>query len=70
MANPAAVVRPDGSLLVIYKGVQSVKGKLMGGNVRWGVAVAKKPEGTYLKKAGHVFEAKDADAYKSWMLAD
>ena len=70
VANPAAVVRPDGSLLVIYKGVQFVQGKLMGGNVRWGVAEAQKPEGPYLKKPGRIFEVAHADAGKQWMLAE
>ena len=70
VANPAAAVRPDGGLLVIYKAVPIVPGKLMGGNVRYGVALAEKPEGPYLKTTGHVFEAEGAEAKKEWMLAE
>ena len=70
VANQAAAVRPDGGLLVIYKAVPIVPGKLMGGNVRYGVALAEKPEGPYLKKTGQVFEAEGAEAKKEWMLAD
>ena len=70
VANPAAAVRPDGGLIVIYKAVPIVPGKLMGGNVRYGVAVAEKPEGPYVKKPGRVFEAEGPDAGKPWMLAE
>ena len=70
VANPAAAVRPDGSLLVIYKAVPIVPGKPMGGNVRWGVALADNPEGPYVRKPGHVFEMQGADASKHWMLAE
>jgi hypothetical protein len=70
VANPAAAVRPDGGLIVIYKAVPVVPGKVMGGNVRYGVAVADKPEGPYVKKPGHVFEAEGAEAKKHWMLAE
>ena len=70
VANPAAAVRPDGGLIVIFKAVPIVPGKVMGGNVRYGVAVADKPEGPYVKRPGHVFEAEGADARKHWMLAE
>lgn len=70
VANPAAAVRPDGGLIVIYKAVPIVPGKEMGGNVRYGVAVADKPEGPYVKKTGHVFEAEGVEAKKHWMLAE
>lgn len=69
-ANPAAAVRPDGSILVIYKAVPIVPGKPMGGSVRWGVAIAEKPEGPYVKKPGRVFEAEGANTGKHWMLAE
>lgn len=70
IANPAAAVRPDGGLLLVYKGVSLEPGKVMGGKVRWGVAVAEKPEGPYIKKRGRVFEADGEDAKKHWMLAE
>jgi hypothetical protein len=70
VANPAATVRPDGGLIVIYKAVPIVPGKVMGGNVRYGVAVADKPEGPYVKQPGRVFEVEGAEAKKHWMLAE
>lgn len=68
VTNPAACMRPDGGVLLIYKAVQYLAGKEMGGNVRCGVAVAEKPEGPYLKKPGHVFEAEKSG--KQWMLVE
>ena len=70
VANPAAATRPDGGLLVVYKAVPLVPGKLMGGNVRYGVALAETPEGPYVKKPGRVFEVEGADAAGHWMLAE
>ncbi len=66
--NPAACVRPDGGVLVIYKAVQYVEGKIMGGNVLFGAAVADKPEGPYTKKTGHIFESEKPG--KHWMVAE
>ena len=40
VTNPAACIRPDGGVLLIYKAVQYIDGKEMGGNVRYGVALA------------------------------
>jgi hypothetical protein len=42
----------------------------MGGNVRYGVAVAENPEGPYTKKPGRVFEAEGEATKKHWMLAE
>ena len=70
VTNPAAAVRPDGGILVIYKAVQYVEGKPMGGNVRYGAALADNPEGPYTKAAGNIFEAEGEDAKKTWMLAE
>ena len=69
VANPAAAVRPDGGLIVIYKAVPIVPGKLMGGDVRYGVAYAEQPEGPYVKQRCHIFEA-DGTASHQWMLAE
>lgn len=68
VTNPAACVRPDGGVIVVYKAVQFVDGKEMGGNVRYGVAFADRPEGPYKKIPSHVFEAKNSD--KHWMIAE
>jgi hypothetical protein len=68
-ANPGAAVRPDGGLLVVYKAVEQVPGKVMGGRVKYGVAVADRPEGPYTKQPGRVFEAEKDDG-KTWMLAE
>lgn len=70
VANPGAAVRPDGGLLVVFKAVEQMPGKPMGGKVRYGVAVADKPEGPYKKLPSHVFEAEGAEAAKHWMLAE
>jgi hypothetical protein len=64
VTNPAACARPDGGAVLVYKAVQYVEGKPMGGNVRFGVAMADQPEGPYLKKPGHVFEAEESGKHK------
>lgn len=68
VTNPAACVRPDGGVVLIYKAVQYIEGKPMGGNVRYGVAMADKPEGPYIKKTGRIFEAENPGAH--WMVAE
>ena len=70
VTNPAACIRPDGGVVLIYKAVQFIEGKEMGGNVRYGVALAQKPEGPYIKTPGHIFEAKNLEASKHWMIAE
>jgi hypothetical protein len=68
--NPAAAVRPDGGVVLIYKAVQIIEGKIPGGNVRYGAAMADQPEGPYRKVPGRIFEAEGAEAQKHWMLAE
>jgi len=70
VTNSGATERPDGGILLIYKAVEYVAGKEMGGRVRYGAALADKPEGPYVKKPGRIFEAEGADAAKHWMLAE
>jgi hypothetical protein len=70
VTNPAACLRPDGSVLLIYKAVEVVPGKPMGGRVRYGAAVAPTPEGPYVKVPGKIFESDRPDADKHWMLAE
>lgn len=70
VTNPAATLRPDGGVLLIYKAVEFVEGKLMGGKVRYGAALADKPEGPYTKTPGRIFEAEGEAAQKHWMLAE
>jgi hypothetical protein len=67
--NPAATVRPDGSILLIYKGVTRRAGNVMGGAVRFGAALATSPEGPYVKQQGHIFESDRPDKH-TWMLAE
>ncbi len=69
VTNPAAAVRPDGGILLIYKAVEKAPGKVMGGRVRYGAALADKPEGPYTKKPGRIFGAPEKDS-KHWMLAE
>jgi len=68
VTNPAACLRPDGGVVLVFKAVQYIEGKPMGGNVRYGVALADKPEGPYVKTPGHVFEAEKPG--KHWMVAE
>jgi len=70
VTNPAAAVRPDGGILLIYKAVQVLEGKVMGGNVRYGAALAARPEGPYVKTAGRIFESDTPGASGHWMLAE
>jgi hypothetical protein len=68
VTNPAACIRPDGGVVLVYKAVQYIDGKEMGGNVRYGVALADKPEGPYIKTPGKIFEAEKPG--KHWMVAE
>lgn len=68
VTNPAACMRPDGGVVLVYKAVQYIEGKEMGGNVRYGVAMADKPEGPYIRKPGRIFEAEKPG--KHWMVAE
>ena len=70
VTNPAACLRPDGSVLLIYKAVEAVPGKLMGGKVRYGAALAKTPEAPYVKTPGRIFESSRPESAKHWMLAE
>jgi hypothetical protein len=68
VTNPAACLRPDGGVLLIYKAVEYVEGREMGGKVRYGAALATKPEGPYVKQPGKIFEAEPGSQH--WMLAE
>jgi hypothetical protein len=70
VTNPAAALRPGGGVLLIYKAVELVDGKPMGGRVRYGAALADRPEGPYAKAPGRIFEAEGEAARKHWMLAE
>lgn len=69
VTNPAACIRPDGGVLVIYKAVESVEGVIKGGRVRYGAAIADQAEGPYRKVPGDIFNSKKSDG-KEWMLAE
>ncbi|MCU0796556.1 MAG: glycoside hydrolase family protein [Akkermansiaceae bacterium] len=68
VTNPAACLRPDGGVVLVYKAVQYIEGKEMGGNVRYGAALADSPEGPYVKTPGRIFEAEKPG--KHWMVAE
>jgi hypothetical protein len=68
VTNPAACMRPDGGVVLVYKAVQYIEGKEMGGNVRYGAALADSPEGPYVKTPGRIFEAEKPG--KHWMVAE
>ncbi|MDR6881677.1 glycoside hydrolase family protein [Bacillus sp. 3255] len=67
VTNPSATTRPDGGVLVIYKGITRCD-RLQGGQVLYGAAIADKPEGPYVKQEGHVFE--HAGTGDHWMVAE
>lgn len=70
VTNPAAALRPDGGILLIYKAAGIVPGKPMGGAVRYGAAIAARVEGPYIKQKGTIFEAGAATKGKHWMVAE
>jgi hypothetical protein len=68
VSNPAACLRPDGGVVLVYKAVEFLPDKKMGGKVRYGVAMADHPEGDYVKQPGTIFEADQPG--KHWMVAE
>lgn len=73
VTNPAACMRPDGGVLVIYKAVARSGKSERGGIVRYGAAVADTLEGPYRKVPGRIFEAPETGAASdkhAWMLAE
>lgn len=70
VTNPAAVVRPDGGILLIYKAVEKAPGNVMGGKVRHGAALADKPEGPYVRTSGRLFDSTGGADAGHWMLAE
>jgi hypothetical protein len=66
-SNPAGCARPEGGVLLVYKGVID-DGSPRGGRVRYGAATAPTPEGPYTRHPGNIFEAGDSE--KVWMLAE
>ena len=66
---PAAFVRADGRVEVIYKAVGRVTGKPNGGPVRHGIAIADRPEGPYTKR-GLAFEGLETGRGNHWMVAE
>jgi hypothetical protein len=71
VTNPAAALRPDGGVLLIYKAVAD-NGTEKGGRVRYGAALADRPEGPFLKTSGRIFEPETPGRSDeaAWMLAE
>jgi hypothetical protein len=67
VSNPSAASRPDGGMLLIYKAVIKTASH-KGGVVRYGAAIAEKPEGPYIKQAGNIFEHEGEGS--PWMVAE
>lgn len=67
-SNPAACLRPDGGVLLLYKAVID-NGSERGGAVRFGAAIAKTPAGPYVKQPGQIFEP-DAKHASAWMVGE
>lgn len=70
VTNPAACLRPDGGVLVIYKAVEYVEGVIKGGRVRFGAALADSPEGPYRKVGGEIFNSTKSDGTESMLAED
>ena len=68
VTNPAAALRPDGGILLVYKAV-TIDGTQRGGPVRFGTAIAASPEGPYVKQPNQIFEPDSAHA-DAWMVAE
>lgn len=68
--NPAACVMPDGRILVHYKAVAKEPGKVMGGAVRYGAAIADRVEGPYRKVPSKIFLPPAGGDGKHWMVAE
>jgi len=47
-----------------------LRGKPMGGNVRYGAALAATPEGPYVKTPGRIFEPESPTTTQHWMFAE
>jgi hypothetical protein len=69
VTNPAACLRPDGGVLLLYKAVEHVEGVEKGGRVRYGAALADRPEGPYRKVTGEIFRSPDPND-THWMVAE
>ena len=71
VANPAACLRPDGSILLHYKGVAKDPTKEpKGGVVRYGAALAERPEGPYTKVPSRIFLPPEGAKANHWMAAE
>lgn len=68
MANPAFTFTPEGKILMIYKGVE-IKGE-RGGRVRYGSAIADRPEGPFRRVATGLFESSAEADKDTWMLIE
>ena len=67
VSNPAACFNDKGQVILLYKQVCK-NGKINGGRVRFGAAIAISPFGPFVKHDKPIFEARDGD--KEWMVAE
>ena len=67
VSNPAATFDDKGRAILLYKMVCK-NGKINGGQVRFGVALADSPFGPFAKHNKTIFEA--TDGAKEWMVAE
>lgn len=65
--NPSATATPEGGVLLVYKAVTR-SDAYNGGVVRFGSAMASRPEGPFVKLAGNLFENQEVGNH--WMVAE
>lgn len=68
VSNPAVTIDPNGRTVLVYKQVCK-NGTFQGGTVRFGVAFAPTPTGSFTKHPTPVFEKRSGDG-KAWMVAE
>jgi uncharacterized protein (DUF2147 family) len=68
VSNPAATSNIKGDVLITYKQVAKMPGRLHGGKVRFGIAFANSPLGPFVKEPNPIFEINDGT--DAWMVAE
>lgn len=69
-SNPAVTVDDQGKVILVYKQVAKKTGQLKGGKVRFGVAFSDSFVGPFTKHKNPIFENKEKDSDKVWMIAE
>jgi predicted GH43/DUF377 family glycosyl hydrolase len=70
VSNPAITVDQNGKAILVYKQVAKSNNTNRGGKVRFGVAFANSLLGPFTKQSEPIFQAKQKDNNKVWMIAE